>query len=173
MRKRLPYRATGHAVPQRPEPLSLMLRPMTMRFLAVPLLLALAACSGSNEVGSLATPDSAEPLTAARSAAASQPPSPPASPLPGVLVEKNCPGDCNAGFALDGKNYFVGCEPVSPGSVANEAMGGGVLYGRQVTVRRIKVGTNAGQVAVGPMEDYCGPGTVAPGYYIVAPPVGS
>ena len=145
---------------------------MTMRFLAVPLLLTLAACSGSNEVGSLATSEPAAPLDSA-SEAGSRSPSPPESPLPGVLVEKNCPGDCNAGFALDGKNYFVGCEPVSPGSVADEAMGGGVLYGRQVTVRRIKVGTNAGQVAVGPMEDYCGPGTVAPGYYVVAPPVGS
>lgn len=142
---------------------------MSMRFLAVPLLLTLAACSGSNEVGSLATSESAPTLDSAP-APATRPPSPAASPLPGVLVEKNCPGDCNAGFALDGKGYFLSCEPVSPGSVAKEAMGSGVLYGQKVTVRRIKVGTNAGQVAVGPMGDYCGPGKVAPGYYVLAPP---
>lgn len=90
--------------------------------------------------------------------------------MPSVLVEKNCPGDCNAGFALDGAKYFISCEPVSPGAVAPEAMGGGVLYGRTVTVRRIRLGTNAGQVAVGPMSNFCGPDTVAPGYYVVAPP---
>lgn len=90
--------------------------------------------------------------------------------MPGVLVEKNCASDCNAGFALNGVNYFISCEPVSPRSVAPDAMGGGLLYGRQVTVRSIKVGSNAGQVAVGPMDDYCGPGQPAPDYYLVAPP---
>lgn len=151
-----------------------MLRLMPMRFLAVPLLLTLAACTGSTEVGSLATAAPATPASSTPSAAASRPPSFLASPQPGVLVERTCDGGegggCNAGFALDGKHYFLGCEPVSPGSVAKEAMGGGSLYGRQVTVRRITAGTNVGQVAVGPMGDYCGPGKVAPGYYVVAPP---
>ena len=139
---------------------------MTMRFLAALLLLTLAGCTSSTTVASSV----ATPSAAGGSPSASTPP-----PQPGVLVERQCGGGaggggCNAGFALDGKHYFISCEPVSPGSVADEAMGGGVLYGRQVTVRRITVGTNADQVAVGPMEDYCGPGTVAPGYYVVAPP---
>lgn len=142
---------------------------MAMRFLATSLLLMLAGCtSSSNVASSVATPS-----TAADVASPSASPSPPA---PGVLVERRCGdggsggGGCNAGFALNGKHYFISCEPVSPGSVAEQAMGGGVLYGRQVTVRRIAAGTNAGQVAVGPMEDYCGPRTVTAGYYVVAPP---
>jgi hypothetical protein len=45
-----------------------MLRRMTMRPLALPLLLALAACGGTNEVGSLATSVPAEPSVAASSA---------------------------------------------------------------------------------------------------------
>jgi hypothetical protein len=154
-----------------------MLRPMRMRVVALPLLLVLAACSGSNEVASLATSEPAAPVDLA-SESGSRSPSPPASPLPGVLVERTCGGGgggggCNAGFALNGKDYFLSCEPVSPGSVAEEVMGAGLLYGQQVTVRRIEVGTNAGQVAVGPTSGGCGPEAVAPGYYVVAAPVGS
>lgn len=151
-----------------------MLRLMTMRFVAVPLLFALTACTGSNEIGSLATSEPAAPASSTPSPAQSRPPSVPVSPQPGALIERTCDGGegggCNAGFALDGKHYFLGCEPVSPGSVAKVAMGGGSLYGRQVTVRRITAGTNLGQVAVGPMGDYCGPGKLTPGYYVVAPP---
>lgn len=45
-----------------------MLRRMTMRPLALPLLLTVAACGGSNEVGSLATSVPVEPTVAASSA---------------------------------------------------------------------------------------------------------
>jgi hypothetical protein len=145
-----------------------MLRHMTMRFLATSLLLMLVGCTGSSNVASsVATPSAV---------GGSPTPSASATPAPGVLVEHRCGSDgiggggCNAGFTLNGKHYFISCEPVSPGSVAPEAMGGGVLYGQTVTVRRVQTGTNEGQVAVGPMSYFCGPDTVAPGYYAVAPP---
>src|SRR4051812_42204965 len=138
-----------------------MLRPMTMRLLAVPLLLTLAACTGGNEAASRATARPATPSAPSPVVNASQSPSAPASPRPGVLVERNCLGDCNAGFALNGKHYFLNCTPISPKSVAKQVAGRGTLYGRRVTVRKVQAGPHTGKTAVGPMSGYCGPGQPA------------
>ena len=126
-----------------------MLRHMSMTrpgtFLAA--LLLVAACSGQ-QAASVASP----------------------AP-PGVLTKLECPGDCAAGFVLNGRDYLLSCEVIPPSALSNEVVGRGKYSGRRIDVRPIVSGKRSGAVAAGPLENFCGPRQPPPKWYLYAYPV--
>lgn len=145
-----------------------MLRQMSMvrRCTALLGLLLVASCSGQ-QAGSVAKPSGPGPsATGAVIESLGQP-----SPAPsGVLTERECPGDCNAGFALNGREYILSCEVIPPSALSDEVVGRGDFSERRIDVRPIVSGKRSGAVAAGPLENFCGPRQPPAKWYLYAYP---
>jgi hypothetical protein len=133
---------------------------------AVGVLLLLLGCTAESPV---AQPTKGVDLGSLDSTSTAAPRTP--SPAPsGVLTERECPGDCNAGFALNGREYILSCEVIPPSALSDEVVGRGEFSGRRVDVRPIVSGKRSGAVAAGPLENYCGPRQPPAKWYLYAYP---
>ncbi len=87
------------------------------------------------------------------------------------MTDRKCTSDCAAGFALDGKEYILSCEPVPPSRLSPEKVGSGTFSDHSVDVRLINSGDRSGALAAGPLANFCGPQQPPADHYLYAYPL--